>query len=575
MSGPPGDMSLIARVGAQAPGAPPNDLFNVLDSPVINASNQVAISARLRNSDTGIFNNGVWLHEAGNLRLLVLQGPIDFGVEGIRDLLCSNSDLLCNLEVGMRLVGTGNEDGRNSPISDNGQVVFVGLLQDSNKKAILITPEQPSLIRVPDVEGLSQEDAEADIIAAGFIVGIVAFDFNDTVAEGLVLIQDPFNDGCTNFPPGTEINLLISLGPVPVCGDGVVSGDEECDDNNTVDGDGCSSTCVLENPICGDGIISGTESCDDSGESATCDADCSAVACGDNVTNVSAGEQCDDGNTIDGDGCSSTCTIEACGNGVVDAGETCDDSGESATCDADCSVVACGDGMTNATAGEACDDSGESATCDADCSAVACGDNVTNVSAGEQCDDGNTIDGDGCSSTCTIEACGNGVVDAGETCDDSGESATCDADCSVVACGDGMTNATAGEACDDSGESATCDADCSAVACGDNVTNVSAGEQCDDGNTIDGDGCSSSCQDEVPHFDFGSGFKPPVAPSPTANMIKAGQMVPVRWTLLDGQGNFVRDTSVVSSIGFQQVECSSLSPINDPLTEDEISVDRA
>jgi MYXO-CTERM domain-containing protein len=45
-------------------------------------------------------------------------------------------------------------------------------------------------------------------------------------------------------------------------------------------------------------------------EDASCDADCSAAECGDGVTNASAGEECDDGGLIDGDGCSSSCLIE-------------------------------------------------------------------------------------------------------------------------------------------------------------------------------------------------------------------------------------------------------------------------
>ena len=52
-----------------------------------------------------------------------------------------------------------------------------------------------------------------------------------------------------------------------------------------------------------------------------------AASCGDGTVNDA--EQCDDGNTVDGDGCSSTCTDEAapdtnCGNGVLDGGEKCD-----------------------------------------------------------------------------------------------------------------------------------------------------------------------------------------------------------------------------------------------------------
>jgi len=33
----------------------------------------------------------------------------------------------------------------------------------------------------------------------------------------------------------------------PACGDGVVHGDEECDDGNTIGGDGCSASCTFDN----------------------------------------------------------------------------------------------------------------------------------------------------------------------------------------------------------------------------------------------------------------------------------------------------------------------------------------
>src|SRR5690606_4097084 len=49
------------------------------------------------------------------------------------------------------------------------------------------------------------------------------------------------------------------------------------------------------------------EDCDGMGESAMCDADCTIVMCGDGVVNTAAGEGCDDGNTIDTDGCSNAC----------------------------------------------------------------------------------------------------------------------------------------------------------------------------------------------------------------------------------------------------------------------------
>ena len=82
---------------------------------------------------------------------------------------------------------------------------------------------------------------------------------------------------------------------------------DQADADGDGEGDACDATPL---GVCGDGLVLGTETCDDGGESATCDTDCTAVACGDGTLNATAGEGCDDGNTTDGDGCSSTCAIE-------------------------------------------------------------------------------------------------------------------------------------------------------------------------------------------------------------------------------------------------------------------------
>jgi cysteine-rich repeat protein len=85
--------------------------------------------------------------------------------------------------------------------------------------------------------------------------------------------------------------------PEPFCGDGTVDAGEECDDGNNADGDGCSANCTVEPP---------------------------PKDCGDGA--LDAGEECDDGNNVNGDGCSAVCTLEPfCGDGTVDAGEECDD----------------------------------------------------------------------------------------------------------------------------------------------------------------------------------------------------------------------------------------------------------
>ncbi|HUS27159.1 MAG TPA: DUF4215 domain-containing protein [Kofleriaceae bacterium] len=65
----------------------------------------------------------------------------------------------------------------------------------------------------------------------------------------------------------------------PVCGNGIVEAGEQCDDGNTLPGDGCCDLCEIEVPVCGNGI-------------------------------KELGEECDDGNLVNGDGCSTACVCE-------------------------------------------------------------------------------------------------------------------------------------------------------------------------------------------------------------------------------------------------------------------------
>ncbi|MEM9453984.1 MAG: hypothetical protein AAGF11_07380 [Myxococcota bacterium] len=94
---------------------------------------------------------------------------------------------------------------------------------------------------------------------------------------------------------------------------------------------------------------------------------------------------------------------DACGDGVVDPGEDCDDGGESATCNADCTPAQCGDDRANAAAAESCDGSdllGE------DC--VTLGQGGGTLACLPDC---SGFDLSGCS------ACGNDIIDDAETCD--------------------------------------------------------------------------------------------------------------------------------------------------------------
>ncbi|WP_428263541.1 DUF4215 domain-containing protein [Haliangium sp.] len=198
------------------------------------------------------------------------------------------------------------------------------------------------------------------------------------------------------------------------CGDGVLVAEEECDDGNQRAGDGCSERC--EEEVCGNGRVDLGEECDQGGDNAdtgACGSDCRVTVCGDAVVQGARGEQCDDGNTAVGDGCSDTCRVERCGNGEADFGEACDDGDE---------------------------DDGDD--CTTECLVATCGDGIVHVGV-EQCDDGNDDDGDECTTACALAVCGDGIVQVGvEQCDDGNDDDgdLCNGECALTSCGDGARN---------------------------------------------------------------------------------------------------------------------------------------
>jgi cysteine-rich repeat protein len=189
------------------------------------------------------------------------------------------------------------------------------------------------------------------------------------------------------------------------CGNGVLDGDELCDDGNTQGNDGCSEGCdSLE--TCGDGVRNFGEQCDcgddpsrtrspctainsDTDAASQCRADCTLKTCGNGI--VEGIEQCEEGQPITTAtcetfgyyggalGCTAFCQLEPsgcvgrCGDGSIQGVEQCDGAnlGSSTTCtqigyyrgslacNALCSYAGCngrcGDGVWDQSDGEGCD----------------------------------------------------------------------------------------------------------------------------------------------------------------------------------------------------------------------------
>jgi len=130
-----------------------------------------------------------------------------------------------------------------------------------------------------------------------------------------------------------------------ICGDGLVVGDELCDDGNTIACDSCSADC-RSTEGCGNGVVECNEECDRGTDNsmapnAACRLDCHRQRCGDGIVDDLSGEDCDGAapatescqtlgfyeGTV---GCSEACRVDTttcegfCGDGEVNGFELCD-----------------------------------------------------------------------------------------------------------------------------------------------------------------------------------------------------------------------------------------------------------
>lgn len=308
-------------------------------------------------------------------------------------------------------------------------------------------------------------------------------------------------DGGVDAPPDTV---------AATCGNGLVEQSEDCDDGNTDADPVCDASCRF---TCGNGVVDADfdEACDTSIATGT---GACPTACTDSDACTS--------DVLAGSACAATCMFAPI-TAAAD-GDGCCPSGANANSDDDCEAM-CGNGILES--GESCD---TGITVGAGACPLACDDNVActtdTLTANGSCDAAcvftpitTPADNDGCCPTGATPAtdddcapgCGNGVVDAGETCDTAITSGAgqCPTSCDdSMACTqnvlDNAGTCTAAcvfppitaptpstmDGCCVSGANANTDLDCPAM-CGNGVREGT--EACDDGNDDDGDACTNSC----------------------------------------------------------------------------------
>jgi len=296
------------------------------------------------------------------------------------------------------------------------------------------------------------------------------------------------------------------VGPTAVCGNGAVEGSENCDDGNTANGDGCSSSCNPEpgwsctwalgqKSVC-------TCSCSDDGNPCTTDA-CVSGSC--QHTPIAAGTACtSDSNECTSDVCSSSGT---CVHNAL-TGSSCSSDGNSCTGDSCTALGVCGH---PALTGDDCTTDNNACTNDVCSSSGTCAHNTINSCIDGDgccpsgCNSGNDDDCVGCSSngqctegnSCTTPKCSGGTCSyppiagcctSSNQCNDYN---ACTSNICVGTCTYPTINNCCTDASDCSGNDICVGNSCVAPTgwCGDGSVN-SAGEDCD-GSDLNGETCAS------------------------------------------------------------------------------------
>ena len=279
---------------------------------------------------------------------------------------------------------------------------------------------------------------------------------------------------------------------ITVWGDGLKAGTEKCDDGNTINGDGCNSSCtsVESSWVWSGGSTTSRDTCTfcSSGlyqNSATTPTTC-VPHWGDGKK--AGTEKWDDANTNNGDGCNSSCTsVES--SWVWSGGSTT----TSDTCTFCTSGWYQNDATTPTTWVTHWGDGKKAGT--------------------EKCDDANTNNGDGCNSLCTS-------VESSWVW--SGGSTTTSDTCTFCSSGWYQNDATTPTTC---------------------VTHWGDGkragtEKCDDGNIINGDGCLSDWSAVQSSWVWSGGSTTTIdtCTECTAGYYQNNALTPTSWVTIWGDG---------------------------------------
>ncbi|MCK6209324.1 Stk1 family PASTA domain-containing Ser/Thr kinase [Georgenia sp. EYE_87] len=178
--------------------------------PVVSRTHHDDVEAgRVVSTDPG---PGAEVHKDGRVRLSVSLGVLMLTVPDVAGLGTAAATEALEAE-GLSVGGTTEQYHDSVPagtVLSSSPAAAEQVPHDTPVDLVVSAGREP--VELPDVTGVSREDAAADLESAGLTVGEVTEAHSDTVPAGAVLAQAPAA-GSAQLYRGDSVDLTISLGP--------------------------------------------------------------------------------------------------------------------------------------------------------------------------------------------------------------------------------------------------------------------------------------------------------------------------------------------------------------------------
>ncbi|MEO6027385.1 MAG: DUF4215 domain-containing protein [Candidatus Binatia bacterium] len=198
--------------------------------------------------------NNAWERASLSPTQLSNVGPLDFARYYTYRLSSGGNPIrvyLRDRELGKTEdVSISTDGAHGNDTSSGGRVTEDGRFVAFTSRASNLVPDDTNPCEFGSCRDVFVRDRDAKTTTRVSLTATGGEGDGDSISLGIASggVTVLFVSKATNLVPGDTNGVQDAFVRVSLCGDGVVDLGEECDDGNLTDGDGCSATCLLDCP---------------------------------------------------------------------------------------------------------------------------------------------------------------------------------------------------------------------------------------------------------------------------------------------------------------------------------------